>query len=90
MDNVDVEARFTAKLRAAFAAGEYDAFMDFTMGRVLMVLYATSLAPYAASFQRDRVPFLALRWADDRGAVWHSLIVQVSTSQLVLELVSAG
>lgn len=35
------------------------------------------------------MPFIVLRWADDEGHVWYSVIVQVSSSQLVLELVSA-
>lgn len=83
MDNVDVERHFTDKLSKAFRSNTYDAFMDISA-----VLYAADLDKYGTALRRDHVPFLVLEWDDDMGHTWYSLIVQVSTSQLILELVS--
>jgi len=84
MDNIDVERHFTYKLGEAFKSKTYDAFMD-----VSVVLYAADLDRYVVALQRDHVDFLVLRWMDDSGEPRYSLIVQVSTSQLILELVSS-
>jgi hypothetical protein len=70
-------------LQTGFEAGIYDSFMDYSL-----VLYASSLDTYVAAFEADNVPHLMLRWNDDLGQLWYSLIVQVARSQLVLELVS--
>ena len=82
-DNSFFEEHFTAKLTSAAAEDRYDTFMDYST-----VLYTRSLQNYVLEFDAASVPYVIVHWADDLAQDWYSLIVQVSTSVLVLELVS--
>jgi hypothetical protein len=55
---------------------------------IALVLYAADLERYITALHRDHIPHLVLEWTDDKHHTWYSLLVQVSTSQLVMELVS--
>lgn len=85
VDNWEVEQFFARKLQHAFSNNLYDSFMDFST-----VLYADSLDSMIALLQRDTQPHQVRRWSDDMGAVWYSLLVQVSISQVILEIVSSN
>jgi hypothetical protein len=85
LDNVDVERYFSSKVAAAYKARQYDSFLDFAT-----VLYAASLDAFITKFEKDAVPFVMIQWRDDQQHQWYSLLVQISSSQLILELVSAA
>ncbi|KAH8061593.1 hypothetical protein JL721_8820 [Aureococcus anophagefferens] len=78
----EVEAVFAAKV-ANFSSGAYDAFFDFNV-----VLYAADLDAYGDAFAKDGVPTLRFSWTSAEGETWHSLLVHVPKSQMILELVS--
>ena len=78
----EVEHIFAAKV-ANFSSGAYDAFFDFNV-----VLYAADLDAYGDAFAKDGVPTLRFSWTSAEGETWHSLLVHVPKSQMILELVS--
>ena len=78
----EVEHIFAAKV-ANFSSGRYDAFFDFNV-----VLYAADLDAYGDAFAKDGVPTLRFSWTSAEGETWHSLLVHVPKSQMILELVS--
>lgn len=80
----DVEAHFDEKMKAAFAAKKYDAFMDFS------VAFAVSdMDIFLAKFKADSVPYLLLSWFDDKATPYYSLIIHGPHTQVVVELISA-
>lgn len=78
----EVEAQFTAKLGDMT---KFDSFMDFN------VAFATSnLQGYKDTFKADGVKYLAGTWKDTSGKEYTSIIVQVPSTQLILELVQSA
>ncbi|KAH8069610.1 hypothetical protein JL720_11908 [Aureococcus anophagefferens] len=77
----EVEAVFAAKV-ANFSSGAYDAFFDFN------VVLAADLDACGDAFAKDGVPTLRFSWTSAEGETWHSLLVHVPKSQMILELVS--
>merc|ERR1711871_459830 len=74
-----VEAHFASKLGDMT---KFDSFMDFN------AVFATSgLQNYKDTFKADGVKYLAGTWTGPTGTEYTSIIVQVPSSQLVLELV---
>jgi len=80
LSTAEVEAHFKSKLGDM---KEYDSFMDYSV-----TLYTSSLAQYAAAFDKDEVPYYTTTSQDQNGESYTSLIVQVDKSQMILELTS--
>lgn len=78
----EVESHFTTKLGDMT---KYDSFMDFNA-----VFATTGLQEYKNTFKSDGVKYLAGTWADATGTEYTSIIVQVPSSQLILELCQKG
>lgn len=74
-----VEAEFTEKLGDM---SKFDSFMDYNV-----VLATKSLQALKSAFDKDGVKYLTGTWSDSTGAAYSSIVVQVSGSQLILELV---
>jgi len=75
----EVEAHFTEKLGDMTT---FDSFMDFTA-----ILGTSSLQGYKDAFDKDGVKYFTGSWSDSKGNKYTSVIVRVTGSQLLLELV---
>ena len=85
LSTAEVEAHFNDKLGDMTA---YDSFMDYSVS-----FHTSNLAAYATAFDKDSVPYYAATWAsvtDNTASTYSSLIVQVPSTQMVLELISSG
>jgi len=82
MSTAEVEAQFKSKLGDM---SKFDAFMDYN------VVFSTSgLDAYKQAFKSDGVNYLEGKWTDSDGTEYTSVIVQVATSNMILELVQKG
>jgi hypothetical protein len=75
----DVESKFTEKLGDM---SKFDSFMDYNA-----VLATTKLQSIKSQFDSDGVKYLTGTWSNSNGDQYSSLLVQISGSQLILELV---
>lgn len=80
LSTAEVEAHFNTKLGDM---KEYDSFMDFSV-----TFYTSGLSQYAAAFDADKVPYYTTTWTDENAQSYTSLIVQVTNTQMILELTS--
>lgn len=75
----EVEAQFTSKCGDM---SKFDAFMDYNV-----IATTDGLAQYQSTFKADGVKFLAGTWTSPDSGDYTSIIVQVPTTQMILELV---
>lgn len=78
----EVESHFTEKLGDM---SKFDSFMDYSV-----VLATTALQSIKSQFDSDGVKYLTGSWSNSNGQQYTSILVQVSGSQLILELVQKG
>lgn len=81
----DVEKVFDEKMAAAFANKKYDAFMDFSVA-----FWASDLDAYIKALTADDVPFMVLRWKDNKNTPYYSLILHGPHTQVVVELITTA
>jgi hypothetical protein len=77
-----VESHFTEKLGDM---SKYDSFMDYNV-----VLAVTNLQALKTEFNKDGLKYLVGTWSSSENTQYSSILVQVSGSQLILELVQKG
>jgi len=75
----EVESKFSEKLGDM---SKFDSFMDYNA-----VLATTKLQSIKSAFDSDGVKYLTGTWSNSDGQQYTSLLVQISGSQLILELV---
>jgi len=78
----EVEAHFKTKLGDMT---KFDSFMDYNA-----VFATTGLQKYKDTFKSDGVKYLAGTWTDPSGTEYTSILVQVASSQLIMELCQKG
>jgi len=78
----EVESKFNEKLGDM---SKFDSFMDYNA-----VLAVTNLQSLKSAFAKDGVKYLTGSWSNSDGQQYSSILVQVSGSQLILELVQKG
>jgi len=78
----EVEAKFNEKFGDM---SKFDSFMDYNAP-----LATKSLQALKSQFDKDGVKYLTATWSDTSGSQYSSILVQVSGSQLILQLCQKG